>query len=124
MDERARRYAVPAAVTAAVVVASVADPPAAAGRTVAVGPIGADKVAHAVGYAVLTTSLLYAGGEGNGPGRRTALAVLAAVALGLALEGVQATLPARTFSPGDAVANAVGALAAAAGWLYGGRRRR
>lgn len=42
---------------------------------------------------------------------------LVAVAYGTGLEGVQATLPARTADPLDALANAVGAAVGALPWL-------
>lgn len=123
MDAIVRRYALPVAVAAAIVLASVVDP-AGGGSRVAVGPVGADKFVHATGYAVLTAALLVAGRPFEGRRRAgAALAVVLATALGAGLEVVQATLPARTFSVGDAAANALGALAAALLWRRRNRGR-
>jgi VanZ family protein len=120
MDVIVRRYALPVAVATVIVLASVVDP-AGGGPEVAVGPVGADKFVHAAGYAVLTAALLVAGRPFEGRQRTgAALAVVLATAFGAGLEVVQATLPARTFSVGDAAANALGALATALLW----RRRR
>lgn len=123
MDASVRRYALPVAVAAIVALASVVDP-GGGGPRAAVGPVGADKFVHAAGYAVLTTALLAASRPG-GRGRRTGatVAVVLATAFGAGLEVVQATLPARAFSLGDAAANALGALAAALLWRRRDRGR-
>ncbi|PSQ00035.1 antibiotic resistance protein VanZ [Halobacteriales archaeon QS_5_70_17] len=116
MNASVRRYALPAALAAGIALASVVDP-AGGGPRAATGPVGADKLVHAVGYAVLTAALLAANRPREGRRRvGAALAVTLATAFGAGLEVVQATLPARTFSLGDAAANALGALAAALLW--------
>jgi VanZ family protein len=113
------RYALFAFAAAAVFVASVVDPPT-GGAVTAVGsapsPLGVplDKWVHAATYAVLAGLLCYATRA-----RTTRAVLLAAVAVagyGFAIELVQATLPARTFEPADALANAAGAVLAALAW--------
>lgn len=104
----------------AVVVASVVDPPS--GGLAATGPfgVGVDKWIHLGTYAV--TAFL-AGVAFRARGLRgLAGAVAVAVALGVGIELVQATLPARAFGVGDAAANALGAGGGAA--TYAAVRRR
>ena len=75
-------------------------------------PLGvrhADKLYHVAGYALLAagTVQVYAGSA-------LAWRLLALLALGVLLEGVQALLPWRSADPMDALANTVGVLAGAA----------
>jgi VanZ family protein len=87
------------------------------------GPVAWDKARHALGYAVLTALVLAAfvwrPGAGarparpSVPGNGTVLAGV--VALGVVVELLQSQVG-RIASAADAVANAVGALAAAALW--------
>ncbi len=81
-----------------------------------------DKVAHFVMYAVMA-ALVYraAGGESL---RRAALVAVACGALGGMLEIVQAFVPGRGATIGDALANLLGAATASAAWLGLLRRRR
>lgn len=78
-----------------------------------VGVVGADKWLHALAYAGLAGTLLYA----LAPTGRSTLTVVTivlglAAAFGLAVELIQVPLPTRRFEPLDAAANAVGATAA------------
>jgi hypothetical protein len=99
----------------------------------------ADKLLHGVAYAslaaVLAVGLATPGPrDGSAPlrlldGPLTArrvvlLAIVAAAAYGLAMEGLQYPLPYRTFDLLDAAANAVGAAAGAGGWFAGALLRR
>jgi VanZ family protein len=109
-------YAVLAVAAVGVFVASVVPPPAAATGPPAPRPLGVplDKWIHAGAYGVLALLLCFATRA-----RRTRTVVLAAVvvaAYGLAIEFVQAPLPARSFDLVDAAANATGAALAALAW--------
>ena len=87
----------------------------------------ADRVAHALAYCVLTVTLLLAAvwrprrGIGRFP-TAAALIVGAVMLLGILLEGAQSLTEGRSPSLLDAIANAAGVGAAAAGW--GVLRRR
>jgi VanZ family protein len=97
----------------AVLVASVVRPPGAGGSATLLLGVALDKWLHAAAYAALAATLAYAALAAG----RTLLVVAAVVAAyGLGIEGVQATLPYRTFSVADAAANAVGALVGVAAW--------
>jgi VanZ family protein len=79
-----------------------------------------DRVGHALGYAALTGSSLFAGvwspGRGYGPFRsRAAVIVAAAIGLGLLIEIAQVAFH-RDTDLVDALANATGALLAFAVW--------
>lgn len=114
------RYAVFAFAAAAVLVASVVDPPTGTAAAATVPrPFGIppDKWVHAGTYAVLAVLLCHA------MRARTTRAVLLAAtgvaAYGLAVELVQGALPARSFELADAAANAVGSGVAALAWRVG-----
>ncbi len=81
-----------------------------------------DKVAHFVMYAVMA-ALVYRATGGDSL-RRAALVAVACGALGGMLEIVQAFVPGRGASIGDAIANFLGAATANAAWLVMLRRRR
>jgi VanZ family protein len=110
-------YAVFAFAAGAVLVASVVDPPTGTATAAAAPrPLGIplDKWVHAGTYAVLAVLLCHA----TRP-RTNGAVLLAAVVVasyGFGIELVQATLPARSFELGDAVANAVGSGLAALAW--------
>jgi len=73
-----------------------------------------DKWRHFLAYAALAGSLAYATVDWAWrPTRLAVLAVGVAAVYGLGIEGVQATLPNRYFSMGDAYANVLGAVLAA-----------
>jgi VanZ family protein len=93
---------------AAVLAGSLAPGSAAGGL-----PAGADKLLHAVGYAVIAVSL--AGAQRAERGQTLVSIVLAAALLGVGVEVVQPTVG-RTASALDAVANLLGATAGAVGW--------
>jgi len=99
------------AACATVVVASVVRPPAALGADVA--GVGLDKWAHVAGTAVLAVAVAAAR---RAEGRDLLVVAAAVVALGAAIEGVQAPLAHRTASLADAAANGVGAVLGVAGW--------
>jgi len=82
----------------------------------------ADKVAHFVMYAVMA-ALVYRAAGGDSL-RRAVLVAVACGALGGMLEIVQAFVPGRGASIGDALANLLGAATASAAWLGLLRRRR
>ncbi|WP_299262508.1 VanZ family protein [Halorientalis sp.] len=109
---------------AAVLVASVADPPA--GGLAPTGPlglVGVDKWLHAVGYAVLAALLAYALWATTA--RQIATAVGITVTYGAGIEVVQAFHPLRAFGAGDLFANAVGAAVVGLTlWLETRRRAR
>ena len=97
------------AACATVVVASVVRPPAALGADVA--GVGLDKWGHVAGTAVLAVAAAR-----RAEGRDLLVVAAAVVALGAAIEGVQAPLAHRTASPADAAANGGGAVLGVAGW--------
>lgn len=89
-----------------------------------------DLVLHLFGYAVLAGFLVRAANAGPVGGTRPRalalfLAVLAATAFGLGIEGVQAVLTYRTASLLDAAVNGAGAAlgSLAATWAAGRRRK-
>ena len=96
---------------AAVVIGSVVGPPAALGADVA--GVGLDKWAHVAGTAVLAVAVA---ATRRAEGRDLLVVAAAVVALGAAIEGVQAPLAHRTASLADAAANGVGAVLGVAGW--------
>lgn len=113
-------YALFAFAAAAVLVASVVDPPTGtATAATAPRPLGVplDKWVHAGTYAVLAVLLCHATRARTT--RAVLLAAAAVAAYGLAVELVQGTLPARSFELADAAANAVGAGVAALAWRVG-----
>lgn len=109
------RVTLAAGVAAVVLAGSLVPPPTEVGQPI--GPFGlveADAWSHALSYGVLAISVAYALLARSG--ERLLVAVVAAVAFGLAVEGLQYGVPWRSFELADAVANAVGALVAAGGW--------
>jgi VanZ family protein len=98
--------------------ASVVDPPGTGAPPPILG-IPQDKWIHALAYAGLATTLVYAGlSSGDRPARRLlAGAVVVAVAYGVSIEVVQAFLPARSFDLLDALANTLGAVVGTLPWL-------
>ncbi|MFC7177046.1 VanZ family protein [Halosegnis marinus] len=111
------RYALVACAALAVLVASVVTPPG-DGATGTLLGVPTDKWLHAAGYALLGAAAAYAAFDREGLDARRALAVVALVAAyGLAIEGIQAPLAARTADLADAAANAVGAVVGTLPWL-------
>jgi VanZ family protein len=90
--------------------------------TGALGLVGTDKWAHAVGYGGLGAALAFALAgrrtHGRVAGEREALvfAVAGATGYGVVMEIAQLTVPLRHASVADAVADAVGATVAVAVW--------
>lgn len=85
-------------------------------------PFALDKWRHFLAYGALSTTLAYA--LADRPWRTATVVVLgvgAAVAYGVGIEAIQSLVPYRHFSPGDAVANATGAVLASP--LYVALRR-
>lgn len=115
-------YAVLALYVACLVAASVVPAGGGAAATGPLGAVGADKWLHLAGYAGLAAATAAAVRAHT---RRTLVAVaLFAVVVGAGVEAVQATLPYRSASAGDGLANAVGAGLGALGWrLLSGRGR-
>lgn len=86
------------------------------------GLIPLDKWRHFVAYAAFAGSLAYATADWEWPTRRLALLVLGVtVVYGVGIEVWQAFVPARYFSPGDAYANALGAVLASPWYLVRSR---
>ena len=104
-----RRWRVLAVVSIVAVLAGSLAPGSTAGGL----PAGADKLLHAVGYAVVAVSL--AGARRAETARTLVSVVLAAALLGVGIEVVQPAVG-RTASVLDAVANLLGATAGAVGW--------
>ncbi|QIB73162.1 VanZ family protein [Halogeometricum borinquense] len=82
--------------------------------------LGLDKVVHFGAYAV--TAFLAGVALRARDVRGLALAVVVAVVLGGGVELMQAALPTRTFSLGDAAANIIGAVCGAAAYRLVSRR--
>lgn len=81
-----------------------------------------DKVAHAIEYAVLSGSILFALAPAGypAPGSRVLIAALLAAVFGVSDEWHQASVPGRDSSLADLGADAIGALVgASATWLAG-----
>lgn len=109
------RVALAVGVAAVVLAASVVPPPPGADQSLGpFGLLGADKWAHAGGYALLVAAVAYARLDRSR--RQLIVAVAVAATFGLAVEGLQHGVPWRSFSLADAAANAVGALVGAAVW--------
>lgn len=92
-----------------------------------VGPLGLvrmDKWTHAIGYAALGGSLVFALADRRDVARAALLAVTIAVAYGAAMELLQRPLPARTCDPADLAANAVGAIVSTSSWTLARILRR
>jgi VanZ family protein len=129
-----RRLA-PVAWAGFVLVASVIEPSGGAPSPPVLG-LPADKVLHGLTYATLAAALAVGLATVESErlpgnvlrerplGRVALLAVVVATAYGLAIEGVQFPIPYRTFDLLDALANAVGAVVGAAGWVAGALVRR
>lgn len=111
------RYLGVLTVALVILVGSVGDPPSTGMPPFVLG-IPQDKWLHALAYAGLAGTLAYATLTPGARPTRQALgvALLLAVAYGVGIEGVQAFLPARTFDPLDALANAVGASVGSMPW--------
>ncbi|WP_336002223.1 VanZ family protein [Halorientalis halophila] len=109
------RWLAVALVAAVVVWSSVTRPPTGGPGPAFPGPIGFDKYLHIAAYLTLTGALGYALVDGRVE-RIAALAFAVAVSFGFGVELLQLASPYRSFSFGDAVANAVGASVVAALW--------
>ncbi len=118
---RSRRW-LPIAVALAILAASLLPGSTSSAAGGAVGPVGVDKLLHAVGYAVLAAVVLAA--LRRPTGREVLAVVVLVTAFGGAVEILQAPVPGRSVSVLDLVADAVGAVLGAAGWwLFGGDSR-
>jgi VanZ family protein len=115
LARRRRRWAAVLVVAAAILLASVVDP----GRGAAApGPLGVVSLAtwgHLLGYAALAGAVA-AALAGRPVRTAVAVAVVAAVAYGAGIELLQSVIPARSFDPADAVANAAGAAVGVGAW--------
>lgn len=109
-------------VTSALSLSLSAPPFASAGPASAPFGVGADKVVHALSYAVL--GWVSVTSDGRQRHASLLLVVLAVAGFGAGVEVAQSFLPGRTASAGDAAANLVGAVAGVVGWLTVGRLRR
>ncbi len=114
MEGVSRRWYPAVAVAVALFVASVVPVDAGGGS----GPVGADKIAHVVGYAVLTGALVVAFQVRHRTEESAAAsAAVGAVAYGIGIELVQAGITYRAFSVADIAANGAGAIAAGIAWV-------
>jgi len=112
---RSARYGLAVAWAAAVLVASLVDPPGAGPTPLGpLGLVGLDKYLHFLAYAGLAGLVGYAGLARDA--RALALAVVVAAGYGVGMELLQWPLVARSADPVDATVNAVGALAGVAVW--------
>ncbi|WP_143423130.1 VanZ family protein [Halegenticoccus soli] len=105
------RWVVVGCLAVGLLVASVISSPAGAATGGPLGLVGLDKWLHALGYGALAAAIA-AAGSGRGP-RAALLAALAALCYGVAVEAVQAFVPARRVDAADVVANGVGAVVGA-----------
>lgn len=89
-------------------------------------PLGFDKLAHFVLYAVFAFLIHRAMKQNahlkHSPSAAGALSAVAAALYGLGMEGLQAMLPYRSAETWDAVANALGALIGGVGLPFGRKR--
>ncbi|MFC4360330.1 VanZ family protein [Halobium salinum] len=74
------------------------------------GPLGPDKLGHAVGHFGLTAVFLRALGEGRPDGRSALAAVLLSLCFGTCTELLQEAVPGRGFERADVFAGVVGSL--------------
>jgi len=113
------RWLLVALVSGSIFVASVVPPPGEGLQLLGpLGLVGLDAWFHALAYAGLAGSLLYAMAATDRPlPVSVALALGVAVAFGFGVELVQAFLPIRRFEWLDVVANGFGASLAAATWI-------
>ena len=111
------RYGLVAVVAVVILVASVLRPdPTGAPTMGPLGIVGADKWTHAFAYAGLAAALAYASVTSGRDSSRVGLAVVLAVAFGIAIELLQWSIPYRTASAVDALADAAGAGVLALAW--------
>ena len=115
---RSLRLAGAVVVALVILFASIVDPPS-TGTPPPILGIPQDKWVHALAYAGLATTLVYAGlSPGDRPARRLlAGALVLTVVYGAGIEVVQAFLPARSFDLLDALANALGAVVGTLPWV-------
>ncbi|QLG27747.1 VanZ family protein [Halorarum halophilum] len=120
-----RRWATFAAVTTAVVVASLL-PVSGGGPERFLLGVGLDKWAHGLGYAAVSLTFARSRGSAAAPDRRARStgplgvvlsAIVVGFTVGAGVELLQAPLATRTASVADAGANAVGAVIGGAAWL-------
>lgn len=94
------------------------------GTGVYYGPLGMirrDKWSHAIGYAILTMTIVYAfvapvSSDPTDRQRRLALSICLAVAFGVCMEFIQWPIPFRTASAIDAIADFIGSCVVAIVW--------
>ncbi len=113
------RWLVVGTVAAWILATSVIPASSGAPATDATGPlglVGVDKWLHAGVYFLLGAAGAFALGDRRASPRAMLAVFLGVAAVGAGVELVQAPLATRHADPGDAVANAVGAAAAVAGW--------
>lgn len=113
--ERWIRWLAVAVVAVGILWASVTRPTAVRDVLGPLGIVGFDKWLHAVAYAVLAVVLGYALVEWDATVAAIGV-LLAAMAFGLGVELLQSTIPYRTFSRWDLLANGVGATVVAVAW--------
>ena len=119
---RSLRYGLVVAVAAVILVGSVLRPDPAAVPTMGpFGVVGADKWTHALAYAGLAATLLYASVSSDHGSSRVTLAVVLTIGFGIGVELVQWPIPYRTASTADALADAVGAGVLVFAWWSLGR---
>lgn len=110
MLPRWTRWVGVAAVCGVVFYASVLASPTAGGPTLGpLGVFGLDKWLHALAYAGLGATAAYALAADKNLTRAVCFAFVFALAYGVAIEFVQAPVPARHFSVADMLADAFGA---------------
>jgi len=109
-------WALPAGVTAAILLGSLVPVPGER-AVLPVVPLGIDAWVHLAGYAALaaTLSRAFVAGGHRMP-TAVAHAAVAAVSFGVAVELLQTAVPTRGFAWGDVEANAIGSALGGLGW--------
>ncbi|MFC4357584.1 VanZ family protein [Halobium salinum] len=118
---RRLRWTAVLVVAVAILAASVAPPGPDTGEPFVLLGVAGDKWLHAAAYAGLAATAGWAVFLDRPVPRALVLAVCLSAGYGVAMEVVQAPLPARQFDVADMLANAVGAVVAAVGmWVLVG----
>ena len=115
MEPTTRRWALVVVIALAILVVSVVPIPDAVGRPL--GPVGLDSWLHALGFACLAATVLFALEPSSRLTFRFLLLVTGAViGYGVAIELIQVALPYRRFAVADSAADTVGAIVGAGSW--------